>query len=191
MDLTERQKAILFWAAANDIEDWRKIYILSSDKPPKFYEGKNITVQVSRWKRTHKTASFYNECLDKLQRCKSGQTGNQSEETDKKGPENEGREGNESAKNGEKTARSRAVNFLDRRTLLNELNATANRITDIKQKTDVLKIIADLSRMKDDSKGNDQIRRFYLPLTCYNCELYKHAKEITEGKKPDDPGSDI
>lgn len=182
MDLTERQKAVIFWAAANDVEDWRKIYILASDKTAKFYEGKNIIPQVSKWKHSHKIQNYYEECRARFARLVRNEAAATIEgETCRGEKEKRMEEGNESPTEGVKTNKKRVINYLDRESLLQELNRTANNINDIKQKTDILKIIADLSRMKDNDKDTaQQIRRFYLPLSCLGCQLYLNAKEKSQ-----------
>lgn len=188
MELTDRQKAILNWAALNDVDDWRKIYTLASDRPPKFYDGKNIVAQVSNWKRLAKVQTYYQEQRAKaIQLRKAAATLNPDPVPDgtKEAANIQTEGGSENAEKGAKTAKKQAINYLDRQELMMALNRSANEISDIKQRTDILKLIADLSRMKESDKGNDQIRRFYLPLSCQNCELYRHAKEITADKAPD------
>lgn len=69
------------------------------------------------------------------------------------------------------------VDFRDREQFLNFLNAEANRIKDGKTRLDVLKMLSDLQRMKEAENGkNGEIQRFYTPLQCRDCELYRKAK---------------
>lgn len=194
MDLTDRQKAVLTWAAAENIENWQTIYILSSDKPVKSFEGRYLVSQVSNWKRQDKVQSFYRlqvakfrkqeEEAESWRKLQAGEISGPVETSQNKGDfsgvkdENEESigEGSESPKNGLKTAKNGKIDYLDRRQLLSELNRLANNLTDIKQRTDIIKIIADLAKMKESDAKSADIRRFYLPLNCGCCELYQAAR---------------
>ena len=187
MDLTDRQKAVLTWAAAERIENWQAIYILSSDKPVKSFEGRYLVSQVSNWKRQDKVQSFYRLQVAKF---RAGEISGPAETLQNKGDfdgvkdENEEiiGEGGESPKNGLKTAKKGKIDYLDRKQLLSELNRLANNLTDIKQRTDIIKIIADLAKMKESDAKSVDIRRFYLPLSCGSCELYQAARGQREAK---------
>lgn len=73
------------------------------------------------------------------------------------------------------------VDFRDREQFLNFLNAEANRIKDGKTRLDVLKMLSDLQRMKEAENGkNGEIQRFYMPLQCHNCVLYRKEKAEIE-----------
>lgn len=73
------------------------------------------------------------------------------------------------------------VDFRDREQFLNFLNAEANRIKDGKTRLDVLKMLSDLQRMKEAENGkNGEIQRFYMPLQCQDCALYRKEKEENE-----------
>ena len=73
------------------------------------------------------------------------------------------------------------VDFRDREQFLNFLNAEANRIKDGKTRLDVLKMLSDLQRMKEAENGkNGEIQRFYTPLQCQECELYRKARAENE-----------
>lgn len=66
------------------------------------------------------------------------------------------------------------VDFRNREQFLNFLNKEANRIGDQKTRLDVLKMLSDLLRMKEAESGKDgETQRFYTPLTCKDCELYR------------------
>lgn len=63
--------------------------------------------------------------------------------------------------------------------LIRELNLIANDVTDAKLKSEILMKIADLTRAKETAEvsGNGDIMRFYVPLTCPDCPLYKAKQE--------------
>lgn len=200
MDLTDRQKAVLIWAAAEKIENWQTIYILSSDKPVKSFEGRYLVSQVSNWKRQDKVQSFFRlqvakfreleEAAENWRKLKAGEISGPAETLQNKGDfdgvkDENGEiigEGSEGPKNGLKTAKKGKIDYLDRSQLLSELNRLANNLTDIKQRTDIIKIIADLAKMKESDAKSVDIRRFYLPLSCGSCELYQAARGRKEAK---------
>lgn len=69
------------------------------------------------------------------------------------------------------------TNFLDRDEFLQFLNDRANQITDDKLRNDILKMLSDNLRYKDTERDeNNEIQRFYTPVTCENCEIYKRCK---------------
>ena len=69
------------------------------------------------------------------------------------------------------------TNFLDRDEFLQFLNDRANQIKDDKTRNDILKMLSDNLRYKDTERDeNNEIQRFYTPVTCENCEIYKRCK---------------
>lgn len=61
--------------------------------------------------------------------------------------------------------------------ILTELNNLADNTNDPKLKAEILMKVADLEGMKkQEIKQEDKLIRYYLPLRCSNCELYKGAK---------------
>jgi hypothetical protein len=62
--------------------------------------------------------------------------------------------------------------------LIEELSIQADCATSPKEKSDILMKIADLQRMKqDETKDEEELVHFYLPLTCEKCSLYRDAEE--------------
>lgn len=75
---------------------------------------------------------------------------------------------------GEAITPTPEIDFRDRESFLNFLNKEANRINDQKTRLDVLKMLSDLLRMKEAESGREgEIQRFYTPLSCRDCELYR------------------
>ena len=69
------------------------------------------------------------------------------------------------------------TNFLDRDEFLQFLNDRANQITDDKLRNDILKMLSDNLRYKDTERDeNNEIQRFYTPITCENCAIYQKCK---------------
>ena len=61
--------------------------------------------------------------------------------------------------------------------VIKELNLLANQETEPKRKSEILMKLADLEQMKktEDAPESEQIK-YYLPLKCSQCQLYKNAK---------------
>lgn len=69
------------------------------------------------------------------------------------------------------------INLLDRDTFLEEINRGANLAKEEKDKREYLKMISDNLRYKDsDTDENNEIQRFYTPVTCENCAIYQKCK---------------
>lgn len=64
-----------------------------------------------------------------------------------------------------------------REDVIRELNLLANQETEPKRKSEILMKLADLEQMKktEDAPESEQIK-YYLPLKCSQCVLYKNAK---------------
>ena len=63
--------------------------------------------------------------------------------------------------------------YTNKDVLLSELSRLVNRTTNIREKNDLLKTVADVTRMKqDENKDEAKLIHFYVPLTCKRCNLY-------------------
>ena len=77
------------------------------------------------------------------------------------------------------------TNFLDRDEFLQFLNDRANQITDDKLRNDILKMLSDNLRYKDTERDeNNEIQRFYTPVTCENCSIYQKCKSCNVSSCP-------
>lgn len=65
-----------------------------------------------------------------------------------------------------------------REDVIRELNLLANQETEPKRKSEILMKLADLEQMKktEEAPESEQIK-YYLPLKCSQCQLYKNAKK--------------
>lgn len=91
----------------------------------------------------------------------------------------------ETTKPNEPKTRNNETNFLDRDEFLKFLNSRANEITDDKLRNDILKMLSDNLRYKDtDADETTEIQRFYTPVLCENCEIYKRCKGCTVSNCP-------
>lgn len=182
-ELTEREKAIIFWAVYSGCRDWKKIYLLSRPGDPEKYDLKAISIPatVSRWKHSKRIADYYNEIRTNYENAQTAQAvrtarQKQTEQSDEDG-------GNETETTSTKKSKPTQIDFTNKESLLEYLNKKANDITDEKQRTDYIKMIADLVKIKDNGDGKNDINRFYMPLRCQDCKIYQAAKDNETGTK--------
>jgi hypothetical protein len=68
--------------------------------------------------------------------------------------------------------------FTNKDVLLSELSRMVSNTHNVRERNDVLKSIADITRMKqDENKDEAKLIHFYLPLTCKRCNLYCAEQE--------------
>lgn len=163
-NLTELEKAAIYYHVHSGCKDRNLIYQLANN-PERFNKLSNSSkaVTVSRWFNRP-------EIQERIKLEIYNQEKTRQEERDKilssvaVAAEPEGRQ----------KASPEAVNFLDRDEFLKFLNARANEIQDDKLRNDILKMLSDNLRYKDgENDENNEIQRFYTPLTCNNCPLYR------------------
>lgn len=207
ISLNEREKALITIAALQDLQglktDWNEIYLLSRDKPVlKIPQSPNIKTTASAWTRQAKVQSFYqtererlNIWISKLvdsetnERIRSYQSQNPKSEDDPEGENNadsgnnvnnEGNEG-EAKPLGLVKYNKNVKNYADRDTAIQALVTIANNAKDDKTKLDTIKAISDLQQFKEQAKKEvNEIKRFYMPLRCSECELYKRQRDILQ-----------
>lgn len=191
-------------------EDWDKIFLLSRNGATKIQTKSRGSSQSVSWKSRSAVKKFHQEEAERIEKifrdCENKaitdflRNKSKDEISDLWEKINESDLQNESTSN---TLRSGAmdattesdnnngdnlqflrpleVDFRDREQFLNFLNAEANRIKDGKTRLDVLKMLSDLQRMKEAENGkNGEIQRFYTPLQCQECELYRKARAENE-----------
>lgn len=202
ISLNEREKALITIAALQDLQglktDWNEIYLLSRDKPVlKVPQSPNIKTTASAWSRQAKVQSFYqtererlNIWISKLvdsetnERIRSYQSQNpnlESESTAGDVGDNVSNEGNEGEAKllGLVKYNKNVINYSDRDTAIQALVTIANNAKDDKTKLDTIKAISDLQQFKEQAKKEvNEIKRFYMPLRCSECELYKRQRDI-------------
>ena len=80
---------------------------------------------------------------------------------------------------GRKKKKENVLDLRDKDSIIEALAEQYDKALDPKVKTDIAMKAADLQRMKnDETKNEEQLRHFFLPLRCKDCSLY-----IEESKK--------
>lgn len=197
-EITEREKAIITAAIFNQKdqtqEDWDKIFLLSRNGATKIQVKSRGSLQSVSWKSRSAVKKFHqeeSERIDKIFRDRENKAitdfmRNKSKDEicslwERSGAMDATGESDSNNSDNLQFLQPLEVDFRDREQFLNFLNAEANRIKDGKTRLDVLKMLSDLQRMKEAENGkNGEIQRFYTPLQCSECVLYRKASAEIE-----------
>lgn len=167
-ELNAIEKLVIHYHVLSGCDDWTLLYktAYGVDKFNNLTD-KTKQVNVSKWKRSDLVQN-------EVKRAQYEQQRRQEEERNeiiKKALETE------SPNNEAKRLNSEQVNFLDRDEFLKFLNERANEIKDDKLRNDYLKMLSDNMRYKDAERDEtEEIQRFYTPITCKDCPIYKRCE---------------
>lgn len=166
-NLTELERAAIIFYVYGGCKDRRLLYqIAYGENKVNKLKSTSLDVMCGNWFRSHKIQSG----------IKYFSTLKQDHETEIINKYIAGLE-TETTKPNEPKTRNNETNFLDRDEFLKFLNSRANEITDDKLRNDILKMLSDNLRYKDTERDeNNEIQRFYTPLTCENCVIYQRCK---------------
>ena len=188
-ELTEREQVMITFAALQTLQgvkpNYQQLYILSRDKAViSTAPSVSGAERAQRWKNSARVVDFFRAESARLETWISEREAAAGREAilslNGGAADNDIRRdflpGGVAPKNG--VSSGEIQNYAERGAMLQELNKLANTARDSREKLDALKIIADLQRFKDTATSEKpEIKRFYMPLRCQNCELYKRAKE--------------
>ncbi len=201
--------AAIFNGRDKTAEDWDKIFLLSRNGATKIQTSSRGSAQSVSWKSRNAVKKFHqieSERIDKIFRERENKAITDflrnkpkdeicslwervNERDNQKSTSTALRSGAPDATGESDSSKADNIDFLqplevdfrDREQFLNFLNAEANRIKDGKTRLDVLKMLSDLQRMKEAENGkNGEIQRFYTPLQCSECVLYRKASAEIE-----------
>lgn len=178
-DITEREKACIYYAVFAGIEDIRTIWQISRNTAVEDRDPRKNPSVVTSWKNSAKIKNYFEEVKREKAR-REEETRNQArKEYELELLNREQETGEETEPTKGKKGFSEIVNFQDKSQFLQYLNKQANLIQDPKLKADYLKMLSDLLRFKESETGKDnEIQRFYTPISCNNCPLYQAKSDI-------------
>lgn len=166
-NLTELERAAIIFHVYGGCKDRKILYqIAHGENKVNKLKSTSLDVMCGNWFRSHKIQSGIKYFSTLKQEHESEIinkyiAGLETETTKRNEPKNQNNE----------------TNFLDRDEFLQFLNNKANTIQDDKLRNDILKMLSDNLRYKDSERDeNNETQRFYTPLTCENCEIYKRCK---------------
>lgn len=189
-NLTEREKICITFAALQDLQglkiSWPDLYMLSRNKAIDIVSKSRTPSQASIWKNSAAVQNYFNEALEALhefidsqktkaindyliKNLETGKEGTNSEAGDLDNREAGGCVGRKSG-----SMFDSLKDFTEKSNMLQALNEIAGTATDPKDKLNAFKQISDLQGFKETTGDKDEeIKRYYMPLRCSNCELYK------------------
>ena len=168
--ITKSEKAALYFHLIEGCNDWQLIYSIAVgvDRYNSLTD-KTKQTNASRWKKSHKIQKAVEELSAILNTKKDTIIKNYL-------LENSGEE-IETAEKLLKKRNGKSTEFLNRDEFLQFLNDRANEVQDDKLRNDILKMLSDNMRYKEsETEGENEIQRFYVPLSCDSCEIYKRCK---------------
>lgn len=165
-NINDQEKAALYFAIAENCTDWQKIYAIAVgfDKFNQLAEITKVT-NPNKWKNSTRIKRMYEELLI-LQQHREDKIREKVEKEIRAGE-------TETTETKNQTSRAGATDFLNRDEFLKFLNQRANEITDDKLRNDILKMLSDNMRYKESESETTEIQRFYTPVCCQDCEIYR------------------
>lgn len=162
-DLTPTQQAAIYYHVYSGCNDWKILYQIAEgeDRYNKLTDSSKRET-VSRFKRSDKIQQGIQELIyikgiqekENTERIKRELI---TEAHNSQNPEN----------------LNNFVNFLNPDEFLKFASQKANEIQDEKDRREYLKMIANLMNYKDSDREETEIQRFYTPVNCLECEIYK------------------
>lgn len=174
---TDQEKAALYFAILENCQDWQRIYSIAVgvDKFNSLAETTKITLP-NKWKNSARIKRLYEE-IQLIQEHRENQIR-------QKAVQDLGSLEAESPQRKPETLQPDETDFLNRDQFLAFLNKRANEITDDKLRNDILKMLSDNMRYKENENDTTEIQRFYTPVCCQDCEIYKKCGSCSVGSCP-------
>lgn len=176
---TAREKAILFALAAGYIDTWETAFILSRQESEADADKlKSRKSSVTHWKQHPEIQNAYSYAVTALNLRDEETARKAREEVSKKGDEaTEGETGGENERPKDK--RPSRLDYYDPANQRRTINAIIDKAADDpKTQLDAIKAIQQTQRDDRQAAKDNQIQRFYTPVTCKNCPF-----KAQKGKK--------
>ena len=170
--ITEREKAAIYMHIFGGVNDWRLLYSISAQEPQdKVTNSPNLQVYTSRWKNSEKIQNFIQE-VKQIQLEQAAKTRTRLiEEIEREKAESE------QPKQEQRKRDTKVIDYSDpenRKQLYNEVIRDA--ADDPKTRLDAAKVFEQIQRDDKQAAKDNQIQRFYTPITCKSCPLYEKAQ---------------
>lgn len=162
--LDKKTLAALYLYTFGGSDNWRELYEITANPDKlKTLTEQTITQYVSKWKRSHEIQTAIKE-LEQIKKAQEleiiDKYQNQEKETTTK----------------VETKNRDITNFLSLDEFLKYANEQANSITDEKEKRAWVEMIGKYMNFKGSDEGETEQIKAYLPIQCYNCEIYNRCK---------------
>lgn len=160
--LTDRERAGICLALFEGITEAVKIYPLCVDMDGKSMHPQVVRNRASLWRKSKPVQEYFNYVETVMNDRIEKEVALRLKAAEKDPSYNPGA----------------ATDYTNLDEFLAAANRMANTLEDEKDKQFYLKTIADLMRFKEGSQDKNQdIQRFYTPLLCRECPLYKKESE--------------
>lgn len=182
-ELTEREKAAIYYHVATNCRVWKDTYINAFDGEIREAEkSPYLETYVSRWKNSKGVQDYLQDVQYKLKRKQEDHDAEiirkYQEEQNQRQRERDALQEIEGGKEGRRMKREGGpIDYSDPEQQRKKLNQLINEADDDKSALDALKLI--ISTQKDDREAAKEQKtvRAYLPVTCDICPLYQKAKK--------------
>jgi len=160
-ETTIREKAAVIYGLITGVRDLSTFYMIAKGDARKIYNPDSLKSAGSKLYKSEAIQTYLTQAREIAARFVQEQT--------------KGETGTEKGKAGEAFTLQN-VNFTNPAEFIEYLNKQANNLTEERDKREYLKMLSDLLRFKEgNSAQNNEVQRFYTPLSCQNCALYKQA----------------
>lgn len=175
---TAREKAILFALAAGYIDTWETAFILSRQESEADADKlKSRKSSVTHWKQHPEIQNAYNYAITALNLRDEETARKAREEASKKDDEEEERQ-TAGESNRTETKRAGKVDYYNPENQRRTINAIIDKAQDDpKTQLDAIKAIQQTQRDDRQAAKDNQIQRFYTPVTCKICPLYQKRQK--------------
>lgn len=173
--LNDLEKAALLYKFYNGVKSFEPAFILSHPERAQRVTANSLKTLVSAWKRSPEVQNYLQD-LNLTDKARAARITGQRNTTSNRTTDNETRR-DETGKEEKGIFPDDFTNFQNVQEFLNYCTNQANRLTDEKERQFYLKMISDLMQYKETDKGQNDIQRFYTPLQCSNCPLYKEGEK--------------
>ena len=163
-NLDKKTLAALYLYTFGGCDDWHELFkITINPEKLKTLTPGTLQTYTSKWKKSHEVQT----ALKELQQIKKAQ---ELEIIDKY--QNQEKETTKTVE----TKNRDITNFLSLDEFLKYANEQANTITDEKERRAWVEMIGKYMNFKGSDEGETEQIKAYLPIQCYNCEIYNRCK---------------
>ena len=174
MKATNLEKALIFAYVAGYTDDLKEIYLLSrNEQNPETRDIKKLRTIVSRWKQRPdilKAFEFANKMMESRDQSNQDKGRQQAEEEQKQ------TETSPADSVRTETKRAGKVDYYDPQNQRRTINAIIDKAQDDpKTQLDAIKAIQQTQRDDRQAAKDNQIQRFYTPVSCRSCPFKAKA----------------
>lgn len=166
--LTDRERFALDYEAHYNTGQWVFIYLMSREKQPKSEKPNTIRTAASAWKNTNIVKEYYQAAQIRERAKLQAEIENYIKQNTLQVENANGVKSVAVLANGDTLGEAEIIRELTRLVKFGQL--------DDQQKVAALVKLGEYQRKSDGAAEDTQIHRFYTPLQCKSCVLYRRAQ---------------